>query len=102
LIPGEKELWWTNFAKMVDYIALKKPVLSMVPDPSEARAELARARLGVFLDGNTEQKAKRLTRFLMNGPSGSSADDSVCREYLASNQAKKFAETFEEVCGCER
>ncbi len=31
LIPGHTALWWTNFAKMVDYIALQVPVLAMVP-----------------------------------------------------------------------
>ena len=37
LIPGRVSSWWTCFAKMVDYLALQKPVLAMVPDPSEAR-----------------------------------------------------------------
>ena len=31
LIPGHTALWWTNFAKMVDYIALQVPVLEWCP-----------------------------------------------------------------------
>jgi hypothetical protein len=55
LIPGSNSHWWTNFAKMVDYIALEKPVLAIVPNPSEARKELIKSNIGLFLDN--EKKA---------------------------------------------
>ena len=35
---------------MVDYIALQVPVLAMVPMTSEARTELIKAGIGIFID----------------------------------------------------
>ncbi len=61
LIPGSESYWWTNFAKLVDYIALQTQVIAMVPNPSEALTELGKCGLGVFLDGSTQRQVETLT-----------------------------------------
>jgi hypothetical protein len=94
LIPGDKELWWANFAKLVDYIALGVPVLAMVPDPSEARNELLAARLGVFLDGSQEEAARKLREFLGSEPR-CRVNSAVQQRYLASSQVRGFSKVFE-------
>ena len=43
LVSGSDTQWWTNFAKMVDYIALGIPVVAEVSPHSEARRELEKA-----------------------------------------------------------
>ncbi len=65
LIPGPHAFWWTNFAKMTDYIGMRKPVVAVVPDPSEARTALTRSRLGIFLDGSATNRVAILTDFLL-------------------------------------
>ncbi len=99
LIPGRTAHWWNNFAKMVDYIALKRPVVAMVPNPSEARAELSRARLGVLLGGTRDGAEERLARCLVNPKAfgAEQAPDEVCRRYLASQQVASFAGVFDRV-----
>lgn len=95
LISGRYSHWWNNFAKMVDYIALKQPVLAVVPDPSEARKELSKAGLGLFLDGNTEENAQLMQRFF-EGESILEPTNYCCR-YLAKSQVSDFAQIFEQL-----
>ena len=95
LVPGPSTLWWTNFAKMVDYIALRKPVLAMVPDPSEARTQLIRTRLGVFLDGDTTQCAKSLVDVVTGRIGLPNPYDAECERYTARRQVEAFVEVFE-------
>lgn len=93
LSPGHESHWWTNFAKMVDYIALKKWVLAIVPDPSEARKQLSQAGIGLFLD--SEENAIDILKKLANNETfEQNIDDSFCRTYLASSQVKSFINTF--------
>lgn len=87
LIPGYNSHWWTNFAKMVDYIALQKHVLAIVPNPSEARKELTNANLGLFLD--SEQEALEYLSNLFND-NNMLPNESYCKKYLASAQVKSF------------
>lgn len=94
LIPGEQSHWWTNFAKMVDYIALQRPVLALVPNPSEARKELERAGIGVFLDGCEETAAQRLIAFLQGDCQVGRDDSRVTEAYTAAAQVQAFAEIF--------
>jgi len=91
LIPGYYAHWWNNFAKLVDYIALQIPVIAMVPDPSEARKELGKAGLGVFLDENDDLGEK------LNDVDNSKKDVNkiYCKKYLASSQAQSFIKIFE-------
>ena len=94
LLSGKNTLWWTNFAKLVDYIALQKPVLAMVPSISEARSELSKAGLGIFLDDNNKMEGQ--LENLINGdlilPE---CNIEYCKNYLASTQVKSFIKVFE-------
>ncbi|MDB5352383.1 MAG: hypothetical protein JWN86_3630 [Planctomycetota bacterium] len=95
LAPGREAHWWNNFAKMVDYIALRKPVLAVVPDPSEARTCLTRAGLGLFLDGDARANGDHLSRFLLGNLAGVRPDEDECDRYLATEQVRAFAGLFE-------
>jgi glycosyltransferase involved in cell wall biosynthesis len=95
LIPGVQSFWWANFAKMTDYIGMRKPVLAVVPDPSEARTALTRSRLGIFLDGTPAQRARRLSDFLLGNHAVAFPDDLECQRYTAYRQVQSFVEVFE-------
>lgn len=92
LIPGNS-LWWTNFAKMVDYIALQKTVIADVPLISEARLELTKAGLGVFLGGDLIEDTTELLKILERP--NRRVNKQYCRLYLASSQVASFATVFE-------
>lgn len=97
LTPGESRYWWTNFAKMVDYIALGVPVIAHVPELSEARKELKRAGLGFFLHQNSaEQDAMRLELWLQTIDRVNPGTD-YRKRYLASSQVAAFAKLFDEL-----
>jgi glycosyltransferase involved in cell wall biosynthesis len=96
LIPGQA-MWWNNFAKLVDYVALRKPVIAMVPNPSEARSVLTQAGLGVFLDGTQEARVTTLVEFLSGNLSLPAANDEACRRYTATSQVQAFVNVFEQV-----
>jgi glycosyltransferase involved in cell wall biosynthesis len=87
--------WWCLYAKMVDYMALRKPVIAVVPDPSEARTRLAKTRLGVFLDGDREAATQSLVGFLSGQVRLPEPDVDECRRYLASTQVNEFVKVFE-------
>jgi len=95
LIPGKNAFWWTNFAKMTDFIGMRKPVVAVVPDPSEARTALTRSRLGIFLDGSVEQRAATLTDFLLGRYPLPAPDENECERYTARRQVQSFVEIFE-------
>jgi hypothetical protein len=88
LISGSSAYWWTNFAKMTDYIAMEKPVLALVPAISEARQELARAQTGIFLD--SPEKLKEFFNGLVTVKSNSE----YCRRYLATSMCEAFEKIF--------
>jgi hypothetical protein len=95
LIPGSRAYWWTTFAKMTDYIGMRKPVLAVVPDPSEARTALTRSRLGIFLDGSINNRVEVLTDFLLGKHKMPVPDENECERYTARQQVKSFVEVFE-------
>ncbi len=95
LLPGTHAYWWTTFAKMTDFIGMRKPVLAVVPDPSEARTALTRSRLGIFLDGSPEDRANILTDFLLGKRKMPVPDKNECERYTARRQVQSFAELFE-------
>jgi hypothetical protein len=102
LAPGSNRYWWTNFAKMVDYIALAIPVIADVPILSEARKELTRAGLGFFLEHESiEQDASRLQSWFENIESSDTEND-YRKRYLASSQVAAFAALFDELNGMEK
>ncbi|MBO6250716.1 MAG: hypothetical protein J6N71_05150 [Muribaculaceae bacterium] len=90
LIPGKKAHWWNNFAKMVDYIALQVPVIADVPHVSEARAQLTKAGLGIFITGTTSLQNSLND---LNAPS-LRPNREFCNRYLASSQVKSFIDIF--------
>ena len=92
LIPGKQALWWTNFAKMVDYIGLQVPVIALVPDISEARSELQKAGLGIFIK---DDEAETISQVLNGKGATSEARPDYCTRYLASSQALSFIQIFE-------
>jgi len=95
LIPGTSAFWWTSFAKMTDYIGMRKPVLAVVPDPSEARTALTRSRLGIFLDGSRDNRVKLLADFLLGKHKLPSPDEEECDRYTARHQVQSFVKVFE-------
>jgi glycosyltransferase involved in cell wall biosynthesis len=95
LIPGSHGYWWTSFAKMTDYIGMRKPVVAVVPDPSEARTALTRSGLGTFLDGAPSNRAKILTEFLLGKGKSMSPDETECSRYTVQRQVQSFAQLFE-------
>jgi glycosyltransferase involved in cell wall biosynthesis len=95
LVPGINSRWWTNAAKMTDFIGMRKPVLAVVPDPSEARTALTRCGLGIFLDGSPENRTTILTDFLLGKHKLSVPDDHECERYTAHRQVQSFVELFE-------
>ncbi|MDM7861403.1 glycosyltransferase [Alteromonas sp. ASW11-36] len=93
LIPGNS-LWWTNFAKLVDYIALQKTVIADVPLISEARLELTKAGLGVFLGGDLIEDTTELLKILERP--NQRVNKNYCQLYLASSQVAAFAKVFDQ------
>lgn len=85
--------WWCSFAKMVDYIALQMPIIAFVPEISEAKTQLTKANLGVFLTKDLDQDLKILKYFLENSQLKPNAE--YCKKYLASTQTKSFIKIFE-------
>lgn len=99
LAPGPSRYWWTNFAKMVDYIALGIPVIADVPNLSEARKELTRAGLGFFLKRDSAEKdALRLHKWLETF-NRTHPGTEYRKRYLASTQVEIFAQEFDKLTG---
>jgi glycosyltransferase involved in cell wall biosynthesis len=95
LIPGSHAYWWTTFAKMTDYIGMRKPVIAVVPDPSEARAALTRSGLGIFLDGSPADRAITLIEFLQGRYELPKPDEFECERYTVGQQVQSFVDVFE-------
>ncbi len=74
---------WCLYAKLVDYLALRLPVVAVVPDPSEARSHLLRTGLGVFLDGGIDACSKTLVHFLLGRGRKPEAIGAECDRFLA-------------------
>ncbi len=102
LLTARHFRWWCLYAKMVDYIAMRKPVVALVPDPSEARTRLTHAGLGVFLDGDRERCASTLADFLLGRAGRPEPVASECDRYLATSQVESFVEVFEGLIGSGR
>lgn len=93
-IIGEKAHWCINSAKLTDYIALQKQVISLVPDISETKSELTKAGLGIFI--KQDDTSVRLLSDLFNGKKiDTQVDEAYCKRYLASNQVESFINLFE-------
>ena len=95
LVPGQNAYWWNLHAKLVDYAGLRKPVVALVPDPSEARSVLGRSNLGVFLDGDLEQATTKLAAFFNGELPPPEPVAAECDRYLARSQVAAFASVFE-------
>jgi glycosyltransferase involved in cell wall biosynthesis len=98
LLPGTQACWWTNFAKMTDFIGMRKPVVAVVSDPSEARSALTRTGLGIFLDGSVKEKADKLAEFVLGEHRLPPPNQSECERYTVHSQVRSFAEIFDRVC----
>lgn len=88
-------LWWCTFAKMVDYIALQVPVIALVPEISEAKTQLTKANLGVFLTNDLEKDLEILNDFLQNTAIKPNVE--FCSNYLATSQVNKFIQIITEL-----
>jgi glycosyltransferase involved in cell wall biosynthesis len=97
LLPGSQARWWTNAAKMTDFIGMRKPVVAVVADPSEARSELTKTGLGVFLDGSVEDRARRLAEFILGEHRLPPPHPSHCDRYTVGSQVRSFADVFDRV-----
>ena len=95
LLAGANTLWWTNYAKLVDYIALNKQVIAMVPNISEARSELTKAGLGIFVKDDDASVSLLRSILIERGKEDLDCNIEYCKNYLASKQAKSFIKVFE-------
>jgi glycosyltransferase involved in cell wall biosynthesis len=95
LLSSRRSHWWCLYAKLVDYIAMRKTVVSVLPDPSEARTRLNEAGLGLFLDGDREACVGKLADFLSGRASRPIPSAAACDRFLASEQVRSFAGLFE-------
>jgi len=95
LINGDKAYWWCVFAKLIDYIALKKEVLAFVPEISEAKKELVKANIATFLKFEEEDSVEKLRELLVNPQIIKKPNADYCKRYLASSQVKAFINVFE-------
>ena len=97
LINGDKAYWWCVFAKLIDYIALKKQVLAFVPEISEAKKELQKANTATFLKFNEDDSVEKLRELLINPQTIKKPNNDYCKRYLASSQVKEFINVFEKL-----
>ena len=95
LLSSRHFRWWCLYAKMVDYLALRKPVVAVLPDPSEARTRLTRAGLGVLLDGGIAACGQMLASFLTEPWNRPAPVADECDLYLATTQVRSFVGVFE-------
>lgn len=101
LIPGQRRYWWTNFAKLVDYLALGCPVIADVPPISEAREELSKVGTGFFMGGECiDTDARELLGWLDSDVALAPSD--YRQHYTAHCQAAAFAGLFNELLSEER
>lgn len=83
--------WWCSFAKMVDYIALRKPVLCFTPQISEANTQLRNAGLGIFFNEDQKSNESTLLKALKNPFDSSKINHDFCERYTAKSQVKSFS-----------
>ena len=95
LVPGPTRYWWTNFAKMVDYIGLSAPVIAHVPPLSEARHELEKAGTAFFLGTEIADDAAALAVWLAGGCPTTTSD--YATRYTARRQVADFAAMFDRI-----
>lgn len=95
LIPGRHRYWWTNFAKLVDYLALRVPVIADVPAMSEARQELTKTGQAFFLSGDLSHDVGALIDWLQE-PVAEAIND-YGQRYTALRQARSFAQVFDDL-----
>lgn len=93
LIPGRHRYWWNNFAKLVDYLALRVPVIADVPAMSESRHELSKTGQGFFLTGDLSHDVAALIEWLKQPVS--EAINDYGQRYTARQQARSFAQVFD-------
>lgn len=101
LISGHRQRWWCLYAKQIDYLALRKPVIAVVPNPSEARTHLQGSGLGIFLDGDEDVCVQRLIDFVLRDKSNLEVNDDYCEQFTAKAQVSAFVDIFEEVLGID-
>lgn len=97
LINGDKAYWWCVFAKLIDYIALKKQVLAFVPEISEARKELLKANTAIFLQFDQEDSVQKLREIILHPQVVKEPNEIYCKRYLASSQVAAFIDIFKEL-----
>lgn len=92
LVPGPSRYWWTNFAKLVDYIGLGVPVIAHVPPISEARHELEKTGTAFFLTADAAADSDGLADWLRSDKLP--ADTAHSARYTARRQVEDFAALF--------
>ncbi len=86
--------WWCSFAKMIDYIALEKPVLCFAPAISEANTMLRKAGLLIEFTDDFDNNIKVLEKFV-EGKYKLEINKEFVNRYKSYNQVKKFASAFD-------
>ncbi len=96
LIGATQFRWAILYAKLIDYLAMKKPVIALVPDPSEARKWLQRTGLGIFLDGSLTEQSALLARVVEEGPSKFVQPvPRECERFGVEHQVRAFSEVLD-------
>lgn len=96
LLINGNSYWWTNFAKLVDYIALQKRVIAIVPNISEAKSELEKSNLGEFLNYDDES-IDTLKELILEDNKKIKKNNTYHKRYLASSQVDSFISIFEKL-----
>lgn len=97
LINGDKAYWWCVFAKLIDYIALKKEVIAFIPEISEARKELTKSNTAHFLSFQDEDSERKLKVLFQKKTTKKTPNVKYCKRYLASSQAQAFIDIFKKL-----
>ncbi|NQW63882.1 MAG: hypothetical protein HQ461_13705 [Deltaproteobacteria bacterium] len=97
LFPGQNSHWWNSFAKLNDYIGLGLQVIADVPNPSEARKELAQAGLGHFLDGTKDERIATFRKALDGDLPATPQQVAYRSRYLSGRQVGDLARLFRSV-----
>ena len=85
--------WWCSFSKMIDYIALEKPVLAFVPSISESNTMLRKAGLLIEFGESFEENKKILKDFMSNNYE-LKVNKEFIKRYKSSYQVSQFVELF--------
>ena len=86
---------YTIGSKLYEYLRLRKPILAMIPEDSEAAQIIRQADAGTVIESTEHHKAAETLKHWMDNPPAYSFKE--IEQYSRTNQARAFIEFFEEI-----